>query len=193
LAVKEKSLPDHLSLAVTGGQGLSISALIGLTAEREGVQLPLASWGAGTRRLAALAIAEQNQGEAPITLVDEIERGLEPYRQRSLMEKLQTSRSQVFITTHSPPALSAASTSSIWYLDYAGKIGPLDGDKIAAHREFDPETFLARLAIVAEGETEVGFVRTLLEKALQSKLNPHGFYVADGRGHDNTLRLLEAL
>ncbi len=67
-----------------GGQGLSITALIGLTAQREGVQLPLASWGSGTRRFAALAIAEQNQGEAPITLVDEVERGLEPYRQRAL-------------------------------------------------------------------------------------------------------------
>ena len=47
----------------------SIAALIGLTAIREGVQLPLATWGAGTRRIAALTIAEQNQGEAPITLV----------------------------------------------------------------------------------------------------------------------------
>lgn len=74
LVFKTKSLPDGLDLAITGGQGLSITALIGLTAKREGVQLPLASWGSGTRRFAALAIAEQNQGEAPITLVDEVER-----------------------------------------------------------------------------------------------------------------------
>jgi hypothetical protein len=33
-----------------------------------------ANWGTGTRRLAALAIAD-----SPITLEDEIERGLEPY------------------------------------------------------------------------------------------------------------------
>ena len=32
---KKKSLPDELDLAITGGQGLSISALIGLTANRE--------------------------------------------------------------------------------------------------------------------------------------------------------------
>ena len=63
-----------------------MAAMIGLTADRDGIQLPLTSWGAGTRRIAALAIAEQNQGEAPITLVDEVERGLEPYRQRSLMK-----------------------------------------------------------------------------------------------------------
>ena len=42
---KQKNLPDNLDLAITGGQGLSISALIGLTANRDGVQLPLASWG----------------------------------------------------------------------------------------------------------------------------------------------------
>jgi putative ATP-dependent endonuclease of the OLD family len=85
----EKALPNGLDLAITGGPGLSIMALIGLTAMRDGIPLPLSSWGAGTRRLAALAIAEQNQGAFPITLVDEIERGLEPYRQRLLMTKLQ--------------------------------------------------------------------------------------------------------
>ena len=88
--------------------------MIGLTADRSGIQLPLASWGAGTRRLSALAIAEQNQGDAPITLVDEVERGLEPYRQRTLIEKLQTGSSQVFLTTHSPAAISSAATSLIW-------------------------------------------------------------------------------
>jgi hypothetical protein len=48
----------------------------GLTADRDGVPLPLANWGAGTRRLAALAIAEQRQGDRPVTIVDEFERGL---------------------------------------------------------------------------------------------------------------------
>ena len=44
----------------TQGGNLDFALLLdGLTAEREGVQLPLASWGAGTRRLATLAIAEQ--------------------------------------------------------------------------------------------------------------------------------------
>src|SRR5216683_2233190 len=140
---KTKSLPDELDLAITGGQGLSISALIGLTAKREGVQLPLASWGSGTRRFAALAIAEQNQGEAPITLVDEVERGLEPYRQRFLMESLQTGKSQVFVTTHSPSAISAASKASLWYVDHSCGIGQLAVAAVARQRKTDPETFLA--------------------------------------------------
>lgn len=190
---KAKKLPDELDLAITGGQGLSITALIGLTAKQGGVQLPLASWGSGTRRFAALAIAEQNQGETPITLVDEVERGLEPYRQRVLMANLLGGKSQVFVTTHSPSAISAASGASLWYIDHAGKIGPLASAEITRHHKSDPETFLARLAVVAEGSTEFGFVTALLEKAFGSSLLQHGVHVTDGGGHVTTLGLLEAL
>jgi len=190
---KNKNLPDELDLAITGGQGLSISALIGLTANREGVHLPLASWGSGTRRFAALAIAEQNQGEAPITLVDEVERGLEPYRQRVLMNSLLGGKSQVFVTTHSPSAISAASGASLWFIDHVGQIGELASAETTKHRKSDPETFLARFAVVAEGSTEFGFVSALLEKALGSTLQAHGVHVTDGGGHDSTLGLLEAL
>jgi putative ATP-dependent endonuclease of OLD family len=190
---KSQSLPDRLDLSITGGQGPSIAALVGLTAHRAGVQLPLANWGAGTRRLSALAIAEQNQGEFPVTLVDEVERGLEPYRQRALVEKLQAAYSQVFVTTHSPSAISAASNAALWYVDHAGKIGLLDAVKTAKHRKADPDAFLSRLAIIGEGATEVGFVIALLEKAIGPALEQHGVHVSDGGGHENTLDLLEAL
>jgi putative ATP-dependent endonuclease of OLD family len=192
-AFQKESLPAGLDLAITGGQGASIASMIGLTADRSGIQLPLASWGAGTRRLSALAIAEQNQGDAPITLVDEVERGLEPYRQRTLIEKLQTGSSQVFLTTHSPAVISSAATSSIWYLDHTGQIGPLDAAKIAKHRKTDPEAFLSRLAIVAEGATELGFTTAILKRAFGSALEQHGVHVSDGGGHEATLGILEAL
>lgn len=190
---KRERLPDQLDLAMIGSPGQSLTALIGLTANRDGVRLPVASWGAGTRRFAALAIAEQNQGESPITLVDEVERGLEPYRQRLLMNKLQKGDSQVFLTTHSPSVISAANQAALWYVDHIGGVGLLDATTIARHRKTDPEMFLARLAVVAEGATEVGFVSSLLEKALASLLEQHGIYVSDGGGHESTLGLLEAL
>jgi putative ATP-dependent endonuclease of the OLD family len=192
-AFREKTLPEGLDLAITGSQGLSITALIGLTAQREGVQLPLASWGAGTRRLSALAIAEQNQGESPITLVDEVERGLELYRQRALIEKLQAGKSQVFVTTHSAAAVSAVSAGTLWFLDSAGVIGHLNRLKIGRHQQRDPETFLSRVSIIAEGATEVGVVSALAEKALASPVEQHGIHVSDGGGHEATLNLLEAL
>ncbi|MEX1185817.1 MAG: AAA family ATPase [Gemmatimonadaceae bacterium] len=192
-AFGKESLPTGLDVSITGGPGASIASLIGLRARNAGVQLPLASWGAGTRRLSALTIAEQNQGEHPILLVDEVERGLEPYRQRMLLRKLQAGRSQAFVTTHSPAAISAASEAALWYVDHDQRVGPLAAAKIAKHRAKDPDMFLARMAIVCEGITEVGFATALLEAALSSSLQQHGVHVSDGGGNDTTLDLLEAL
>ena len=87
--------------------------MVGLTALRDGIRLPLAGWGAGTRRLSALTIAEQNQGQAPVTVVDELERGLEPYRQRTLVERLRGKGSQVFATTHSPFVIAAGAGAGV--------------------------------------------------------------------------------
>jgi len=190
---KKNALPSSLNLAITGAQGITITALIGLTADRDGVRLPLSNWGAGTRRLAALAIAEQNQKAFPVTLVDEVERGLETYRQRVLIQKLQSQPSQAFLTTHSATVISAATEASIWYLDRTCKIGLLDRKAIVAHQKSQPETFLSRLAIVGEGVTEVGFVTALFEKALGGSVDQYGVYVSDGGGHETTLNLLKAL
>jgi putative ATP-dependent endonuclease of OLD family len=191
---EREKLPDCLELSVTGSPGASIASMIGLTAFLDAeTQLPLSSWGAGTRRLAALTIAAQNQGEHPITVVDEIERGLEPYRQCVLIGKLQKGKSQAFVTTHSPAAIAAASAAELWYVAHDGKIGPLDDKKIAVHRAKDPDTFLSRLAIIGEGMTEVGFCKALLERALEGPLQQHGIHISDGNGNDNTLDVLEAL
>jgi putative ATP-dependent endonuclease of the OLD family len=192
-AFERMALPNQLDLSIIGAQGVTITSLIGLTANREGVQLPLASWGAGTRRLAALEIAKHNHVAFPITLVDEIERGLEPYRQRLLISKLQSGDSQVFLTTHSAVVISAATSASVWHFDHSGHIGCLDHTKIARHQQMQPETFLSRLAIVAEGAAEVGFVSALLEKALGASIDQYGIYVSNGGGHEATLDLLQAL
>lgn len=53
---EKRALPTGLGLGITGGPGMSLNALVGLTADKEGVTLPLASWGAGTRRLAAFPL-----------------------------------------------------------------------------------------------------------------------------------------
>jgi putative ATP-dependent endonuclease of OLD family len=188
---KTRNLPANLDLAITGGPGFAVTALIGLTADHAGVQLPLASWGAGTRRMAALAIAEQNQGETPITVVDEIERGLEPYRQQSLVKKLRAGPAQVFATTHSPAVLAAASETTLWYVDHEGRIGSLTA--AAKHRAHDSNAFLARLTIVAEGITELGFATALVKKAVGGALEDHGIHVTNGDGHEAALDLLEAL
>lgn len=190
---RQSDLPHGLDLQITGGQGASIASMVGLTAKRSGVALPLATWGAGTRRLAALTIAEKNQSETPITLVDEVERGLEPYRQRVLVKKLDEAGTQAFITSHSPAAISAAADACLWYVDHAGGIGEITGDVAKRHRERDPALFLSRVAIVAEGKTEQGFVLELLERMTRGRLEHRGIHVCDGNGHEDALALLEAL
>ena len=191
-AFVQHALPAGLSLGVVSGYGTSLNALIGLTATEGEVQLPLSNWGAGTRRLAALQIAGALQGEYPITLVDELERGLEPYRQRVLMGSLLGGGSQVFLTTHSPAALSAASGAALWHMDRKGAVGRLPAG-VARLQRRDPEAFLSRITIVAEGATEVGFVRYLLERAIGDNLLEYGIWVTDGCGHDSTVQLLEDL
>ena len=195
----QQALPTGLDLAVTGAQGFSIGALIGLTAKVDAVPLPLASWGAGTRRLAALAIASENQRENPITIVDELERGLEPYRQRALMRTLQAGASQAFVTTHSAPVISAVTTARVWHVNSTRGIGPFERAKIARQLSKEPEAFLARLPIIAEGVTEVGFLAVLLQKALFTSIEQpmsieqHGVFLSDGGGNENVLDLLEAM
>ncbi|MCY4373470.1 MAG: AAA family ATPase [Spirochaetaceae bacterium] len=193
-ALEREGLPSKLDLGLTASQGLSIGALIGLLAEcAPGVALPLASWGAGTRRMAALQVAAATEAASSMTVIDEIERGLEPYRLRRLVKSLQSQSGQIFITTHSAVTISAADQSSLWYLDRAGHLGALPREKIARQQEREPETFLTRFAIIAEGPTEVGFVSYLLELAIGGSFADRGVRVFDGQGNSATLGLLEAL
>ncbi|MDA9426232.1 ATP-dependent nuclease [Bradyrhizobium sp. CCBAU 53380] len=192
-AFQTRALPSELGLALMSGQGLSIGALVGLTADRHGVSLPLASWGSGTRRLSSLEIAAAHQAGSAITVVDEVERGLEPYRLRGLIGRLQDSKYQVFLTTHSSVAISAANKASLWYLDSSGAIGSLPKDRISRHQKRDPETFLARLTIVAEGECEKGFLHRLFERASDSTFRERGIWVTEAGGNDSSLDLLETL
>ena len=188
----EQALPRKLGLGLVGGQGFSLNALIGLTSEKHDVRLPLSSWGSGTRRLAALEIAAANQSQQPITIVDEVERGLEPYRQRVLVKDLMAAPTQAFVTTHSVAAIKAASNASIWHLGGDNKIGKLS-DATTPHMMKDPEAFLSRIAVVAEGATEVGFVKFLILKAVTDTPLEYGIWVTDGGGNDATLLLLESL
>jgi putative ATP-dependent endonuclease of the OLD family len=191
-AFRKKALPSELQIAITGSPGLSLNALIGITAAKNQTRLPLANWGAGTRRLAALEIAAVHEGDHPLIVVDEVERGLEPYRQRVLLLELQNRESQVFLTTHSSVALRAAETGTLWYMDVGSNIGQL-ATKNATHRLRDPEAYLSRLSIVAEGVTEVGFVQNLLRRLVPTDLLGHGIVVTDGSGNQQTLMILEEL
>lgn len=191
--LKAASLPSGVKLGLTSSQGLSIGALIGLLADRDGVALPMTSWGAGTRRMAALEIAAATQADNSVTVIDEVERGLEPYRLRQLIGILKSTFGQSFVTTHSPIAIQCSAHADLWYLDAAGAIGGLIREKIAPQQQRDPETFLAKLAVIAEGPTEIGFLKRLLRLAFKGDPLDCGVRVCNGQGNAQMLALLEAI
>jgi len=90
-------------------------------------------------------------------------------------------------------AISAADAAHLSFMDSTGKIGELPRAKIAKQQDRDPETFLARLALICEGQTEVGFVSDLLKRAIDGQFRDHGIHIADGQGNESTLSLLEVM
>jgi putative ATP-dependent endonuclease of OLD family len=148
--MEKNKLPGGLTLGLTSSQGPSIGALIGIVADHQGAKLPLSNWGAGTRRMAALEVAAATAAHASITTIDEIERGLEPYRLRKLIGILEETAGQVL-------------------------------------------TFLAKLAVVGEGKTEIGFLGYLLGKAFGGDSLDEGVRICDGQGNDAVLGLLETM
>jgi putative ATP-dependent endonuclease of OLD family len=126
-------------------------------------------------------------------VIDEAERGLEPYRQRSLISELSSKEAQSFVTTHSATVIGAASSASMWYVNANRAVGSLPTQKIAAQQAKDPDLFLARFAIVAEGITEVGFLRHLLSVYVCADWRSLGIVVTDAGSNDSVLILLEAL
>lgn len=192
-SLQQEQLPSGLDLGVTSSHGISIGSLIGLLANKDGISLPLTSWGSGTCRMTALQISAAKNSETFITTIDEIERGLEPYRLRQLVSALLKSDSQSFVTTHSPIAISCSEGAQLWYIDAAGNLGALDREKTATHQKRDPETFLSRVSIIVEGETEVGLVSAILESLFGGNPLDAGVRVSLGQGDDQLLDLLETL
>lgn len=192
-SLQKEHLPSGLDLGVTSSQGISIGSLIGLLASKGDVSLPLSNWGAGTRRMAALQISAAKDSETLLTAIDELERGLEPYRLRQLVSSLLKSDSQSFVTTHSPVAISCSEGAQLWYVDAAGSLGKLDREKTATHQRRDPETFLSRVSVIVEGETEVGFINDILKALFGGNPLDAGVRVSLGQGDDQLLDLLESL
>jgi putative ATP-dependent endonuclease of OLD family len=192
LSFRSRALPTSLGLGLTGSPRVSLAALVGLTAAKEDARLPLAAWGSGTQRLAALAVANANQRGAPIVLIDEVEKGLEPYRQRQLAHNLRDGPSQGFLTTHSTSVVEACLPAALWHVTPTGSIGRITG-KAAEHVRSDPEAFLSRFIVVAEGSTEVGFLTELLSRCFRHELGVLGVSVTDAGGSENALSLIESL
>ncbi|MGK5091444.1 AAA family ATPase, partial [Deltaproteobacteria bacterium TL4] len=144
--------------------------------------IPLRQAGSGTSRLLTMGLQHEAGRSGGITLIDEIEHGLEPHRLRRLLHVLRTgaqlqenesaddgdvttvgSSNQVFLTTHSPVALCELGPADIRVVRSHGGITEIKQPGVELQRLFrtNPDAFLARKVIVCEGKTEIGFCRAL--------------------------------
>jgi hypothetical protein len=134
--------------------------------------LPLRQLGTGSTRLLVAAIQRQVGADAPITLVDEIEHGLEPHRISRLLKYLcepggEGGSLQTFMTTHSVVTLLELDVEQLFSVRSVGgatsvqRTNYSDSNIAQRHVRRMPEAFLAPRVIVCEGRTELGLLRGL--------------------------------
>lgn len=158
---------------------------------------PFNQRGYGSKKLINLGLQVGDNEKKSILLIDEIEIGLEPYRQKNLLHKIKKeidAGGQVIFTTHSTVVLAELDISQLILLH--SKDGITSFKKIANEDSklnsrmqgmlrSIPDAFLTPRILVCEGITEIGFIRSLDEK-LQDDEN---YYMAsrcvsyvDGKG-----------
>lgn len=147
----------------------SVSIGDGAIALHNSIGVPLRCLGTGSARLLIAGLQREAAVVATITLIDEVEYGLEPHRLTRLLDSLGAKNEaqplQVFMTTHSPVAIRELSGRQVFVVRASPdahkvhNVGP--GDDVQSTIRADPEAFLAKSVIVCEGASEVGFVRGL--------------------------------
>jgi putative ATP-dependent endonuclease of OLD family len=184
-----------LSLAPTSGQ--SPVQLVTLVAQNADGHVPLANFGRGSQQMAMVTLAAAHITGAPIAVIDEIEAGLEPYRQRALIATLRSligGDGQVFLTSHSPTVLGCLAADECWTLrrHASHTLTPVSG-VLARTLRSDAEALLCRTPVVCEGITEVGVVSAFMDNDLPDGFMRRGIHLVDGGGHKPALGLTEAL
>lgn len=128
--------------------------------------LPLPSYGLGTRRLVAMGLQLAVAEGASLLLLDELEHGLEPYRVRRLVRSLRDRVAdtaspvrQAIITTHSRVAVEQFTADELHVVHREGERtvrlqGVGEGLQHVARSQ--AESFLAKQVLVCEGKTETG-------------------------------------
>lgn len=174
-----------------------------VTVSRGGVALhdgpvPLRRAGLGPRRLIALAIQREAARAGGITLIDEVEHGLEPYRIRNLLRVLTTANeeakksgmpAQTFLTTHSPVVVRELASQQLrivrsWEGTTTVQAVPAQLGHILKRT---PESPLSPRIIVCEGKTEIGLCRAFDEawaREAGASFALQGVALADGGGEE---------
>ena len=128
--------------------------------------VPLRNKGSGSKNLIAVAMQMKLHNGKNISLIDEIETGLEPQRIRGLVFRLKNSGQQVFTTTHSPVVIRELNVShNDLYVCRRDEEGRVSLDSLATvpdiqrHVRSNAEAFLGKKIVACEGLTEIGCLR----------------------------------
>jgi hypothetical protein len=135
-------------------------------------EVPLSSFGLGTRRLTSLSVQDRATVGGSIIAIDEVEHGLEPHRLaqalRHLKKRTSSGQLQVIMTTHSPVTVQTLSAADLVVVHADGSGGttcnavPENLDNVQGTFRSAPSALLGRRVLVGEGATEVGFLRGLI-------------------------------
>ncbi|MBI2240659.1 MAG: ATP-binding protein [Magnetospirillum gryphiswaldense] len=174
----------------------------GAIALHDGRGIPLRNMGLGSSRLLVAGL-QRRAGTAGISLVDEVEHGLEPYRIARALHLLGAkggATGQTFMTSHSPVVLRELSANQLFIVRRPRAVGGAHATMWAGGDESRQKTlracaeaFLAPSVLVCEGKTEMGLIRGL---DLYSHDNGHatlahyGVTAADGGGSEAASRAL---
>lgn len=191
-----------LTLAMLSPRGQNLLGMIGLFARRTATDVPLLNAGLGTQQLTLFTLATSLIESTPLFVVDEVESGLEPFRQRELIARVRDTigaDGQAFVTTHSPAAVGEMSVVELQRVD-GGQNGNHSVRPFPASLESiknaDPEALLCRLPVLVEGQTELGLVETAfapLVASIGTTLGALGIRLVDGGGQPRVFGPLRAL
>ena len=132
-------------------------------------EMPLRQLGLGSKRMLTTGLQKQTLPASHVTLLDEVEMGLEPHRIARLLEHLKTDTTgQYFLTTHSPVVLRELTVNDLHIVhcrhgstEIVATNQPGIAECVQGKIRAGAEAFLAPKIVVCEGATEAGFLRGL--------------------------------
>ena len=206
---RNMGIPIETVNALLDVRGATFSG--GAIALHDDDQVPLKSLGSGSMRLLVAGL-QKAVGQSSISIIDEVEFGLEPYRIIRLLDalgaKTNDQTQQVFMTTHSPVVLRELSSVQLFAVRTKRSVIPavmVEGiEQLPAQKSTEnglfplgadedtqktlrtcAEAFLAPNVIVCEGKTEIGLLRGLDlwgQSQNHRSILAHGCHWADGGG-----------
>jgi len=200
----EMGIPVQELHALLDVRGVSFSG--GTIALHDEEHVPLKGLGSGSLRLLVAGL-QKSAGKSNISIIDEVEFGLEPYRIVRLLDALgakgNDKTQQVFMTTHSPIVLRELSSPQLYAIrasrinmpivdeenpqySVVNTVHPLgDSEENQKTLRACAEAFLAPTVIVCEGKTEIGLIRGLdlfCQDQGNRSIVSHGCHWTDGGG-----------